>query len=82
MRWCLGRITAEQCLLICCWLSLNHLLSLFLVQQQMKSRRFEEEMVKQAKKKDMNVCRTLMAEVEKHEDGWPFLAPVSRKRVS
>ena len=31
--------------------------------------------------KDMAPCRSLLAEMEKHEDAWPFLVPVNPKQV-
>ena len=32
--------------------------------------------------KDMAPCRLILAEMEKHEDAWPFLIPVNAKQVS
>jgi hypothetical protein len=32
--------------------------------------------------KDMAPCRSLLAEMEKHEDAWPFLVPVNPKQVN
>ena len=32
--------------------------------------------------KDMAPCRLILAEMEKHEDAWPFLVPVNAKQVS
>ena len=29
----------------------------------------------------MAPCRSLLAEMEKHEDAWPFLVPVNAKQV-
>ncbi|XP_065184632.1 bromodomain adjacent to zinc finger domain protein 2B-like isoform X2 [Sycon ciliatum] len=43
-------------------------------------RQNEDDMTRQGKKKDLSSCRPMLAELEKHEDGWPFLAPVSRKQ--
>ena len=31
--------------------------------------------------KDMAPCRLILAEMEKHEDAWPFLVPVNAKQV-
>jgi hypothetical protein len=31
--------------------------------------------------KDMAPCRSLLAEMEKREDAWPFLVPVNPKQV-
>ena len=30
----------------------------------------------------MAPCRMILAEMEKHEDAWPFLVPVNPKQVS
>ncbi|KAK3753300.1 hypothetical protein QZH41_015242, partial [Actinostola sp. cb2023] len=30
--------------------------------------------------KDMAPCRTILAEMEKHDDAWPFLVPVNAKQ--
>ena len=32
--------------------------------------------------KDMAPCQTMLAEMERHEDSWPFLVPVNAKQVS
>lgn len=32
--------------------------------------------------KDMAPCRVILAEMEKHDDAWPFLVPVNAKQVS
>lgn len=31
--------------------------------------------------KDMAPCRVILAEMEKHDDAWPFLIPVNAKQV-
>lgn len=32
--------------------------------------------------RNFSVCRIVLNELEQHEDGWPFLEPVSAKDVS
>ncbi|KAI8778112.1 bromodomain adjacent to zinc finger domain protein 2B [Biomphalaria glabrata] len=40
----------------------------------------EESDDNQANNKDLIICGKLLSELEKHEDGWPFLKPVNKKQ--
>ncbi|XP_077993528.1 bromodomain adjacent to zinc finger domain protein 2B-like isoform X2 [Glandiceps talaboti] len=45
--------------------------------------KFKEDKVnRKQSSKDMAPCRSILAEMEKHDDGWPFLVPVDTKQFS
>ncbi|XP_070536234.1 bromodomain adjacent to zinc finger domain protein 2B-like isoform X4 [Ptychodera flava] len=45
--------------------------------------KFKEDKVnRKQSSKDMAPCRAILAEMEKHDDGWPFLVPVDTKQFS
>ena len=36
---------------------------------------------KRNRNNDMGICRTLLRDLEKQQESWPFLTPVARKQV-